>query len=591
MSQKVPEDSDINQPPNQINSSNSTFLSRLALSRHLGSLTSALVIGGITSVILGSVLLIFIPGLRIYSYILLSAGSLLLLTTLIVSFRQVSTAVRGRRGKYSANTAVMVIAFLGIAGVINFVVFENPSRLDVTATKKFTLAPRTLEILSNLDEEITAKAFYSKPISDEEKTFQKQIESMLYEFDVRSTNFSFEFVDPEVDPETTRDYGISLYGTVAFESPSSGRRHNVPPTQFIEQDFVTGLLIVTGKEQKQVFFITGHEERSLTDIEPNSSGLGFAGYAIAGENYAIRNINLSIPEETDALKNAQSGDAVSMLILAAPKVDLSEQELSILDNYLRNGGSMMVLLEPDGPESIKTFLRKWGIEVANGHLIDKERNRNRINQNIALHADQYVPSIPDPQINGILQVSKVTMGLAETYLPGSTALSPTDGVLFFPSDTADQQDVPSSITVVGTALASTSTESWLIEDSSRNDPNDTDKKGFFFPAVAFRAISPVGEPPPEDPSQLSLASLIVFGDSDFASNQNILAVPANKDLFLNSVNWLVGDQALISIRPKLTDPRELILTQNERNFVRYTSWFFLPALLALAGGFVWWRRQ
>ena len=86
------------------------------------------------------------------------------------------------------------------------------------------------------------------------------------------------------------------------------------------------------------------------------------------------------------------------------------------------------------------------------------------------------------------------------------------------------------------------------------------------------------------------ASFIVFGDSDFATNRYFYS-SSNSDFFLNSVNWLVGDIALANIRPKPIASRELVLTRNQFDFMRYSSWFLLPVLMALMGGFVWWRRR
>ena len=86
------------------------------------------------------------------------------------------------------------------------------------------------------------------------------------------------------------------------------------------------------------------------------------------------------------------------------------------------------------------------------------------------------------------------------------------------------------------------------------------------------------------------ASIVVFGDSDFASNNYFEAVN-NGDFFLNSINWLVGDIPLASIRPKQFVLRQLNLTPNEFNFMRYSGWLLLPVVMAVLGGFVWWRRR
>ena len=83
---------------------------------------------------------------------------------------------------------------------------------------------------------------------------------------------------------------------------------------------------------------------------------------------------------------------------------------------------------------------------------------------------------------------------------------------------------------------------------------------------------------------------MIFGDSDFARNRFFFSSD-NADLLLNSVNWLADDYELISIRPKLLPYRELVLNSRERDFIKWSSWFFPPAVMMLLGGLVWWRRR
>ena len=191
----------------------------------------------------------------------------------------------------------------------------------------------------------------------------------------------------------------------------------------------------------------------------------------------------------------------------------------------------------------------------------------------------------------------ITGNLDTTYYPGLTSIEAADGVEFFPprieavagQDNEEQAD-DGDVTIFGTALAVTSSDSWMINDPTRNEPQAGDRKDFFFPAVAVRAFAPLGEELPSSPTNDKIASIVVFGDSDFVSNRYFYDAN-NSDFFLNSVNWLVGDIALASIRPKPFAFRQLILTRNERHFVQYSSWLLPPLLMALAGGFVWWRRR
>jgi ABC-type uncharacterized transport system involved in gliding motility auxiliary subunit len=65
----------------------------------------------------------------------------------------------------------------------------------------------------------------------------------------------------------------------------------------------------------------------------------------------------------------------------------------------------------------------------------------------------------------------------------------------------------------------------------------------------------------------------------------------NGDLFINSINWLTSKEDLISIRPKLSSTRLLILSQREADWILYSSVGLLPFMAAFMGLWVWWRRR
>jgi ABC-type uncharacterized transport system involved in gliding motility auxiliary subunit len=81
-----------------------------------------------------------------------------------------------------------------------------------------------------------------------------------------------------------------------------------------------------------------------------------------------------------------------------------------------------------------------------------------------------------------------------------------------------------------------------------------------------------------------------IGDSDFASNA-YLGVQGNRDLFMNTVNWLAQQENQIAIRPRDPADRRITLTENTTLFLQYLSLLFVPAAVLGAGVFTWWRRR
>ena len=84
--------------------------------------------------------------------------------------------------------------------------------------------------------------------------------------------------------------------------------------------------------------------------------------------------------------------------------------------------------------------------------------------------------------------------------------------------------------------------------------------------------------------------MVVFGDSDFASNA-WLGIQGNRDLFMNTVNWLSQQENLISIRPRDPQDRRITLTADQQQLIGILTRVAIPALILLVGIVTWARRR
>ncbi len=127
---------------------------------------------------------------------------------------------------------------------------------------------------------------------------------------------------------------------------------------------------------------------------------------------------------------------------------------------------------------------------------------------------------------------------------------------------------------------------------------ETDLETFFKEGTATLSEGDLGGPVPVavagevEPSgeDGKNARVVVFGDSDFATNV-LLRQHRNRDLLINSVNWLLGDVEAISIRPATARASRLALNTEEFMRLRVLSLFVLPEIIAVIGVFVWWWRR
>ena len=85
--------------------------------------------------------------------------------------------------------------------------------------------------------------------------------------------------------------------------------------------------------------------------------------------------------------------------------------------------------------------------------------------------------------------------------------------------------------------------------------------------------------------------IVAVADTDWMSDQFLNQVPGDHDLFVNSINHLVGNQALLSIPAKSTQPAQVSLLGTDANLIFFTTVVFVPLAVLIIGGLLWWQRR
>ena len=497
---------------------------------------------GLASLTAGWLLAVILPGGRIFTWALLAMGGLLLAAALILEFRRVATAVSGRRGRLGVSASVRVSLFVGIVVLANAISVGAYHRFDLTGLAQFTLTSQTRKVLGDLDAPVEVTAFFADGLATPIRSFAQ---NLLAEYQIHSDKLTVRSVDPDVSPDLARQYGIDragvLMGAVVFTG-EAGRRLVYGPQilEAAEHAFTGALLEVTGGKQKAVYFVTGHGEGGIhTD------------YARARDS--LRD-NLFRVAEIDLLRSHAVPEDATVLVLAAPRQALAEQETAILRDHLSRDGRLLILTDPDPPMAIRELLGMWWLDVEDGHIVDP--------------ASHVVPNAD----NVLVPRTRNALGLPETYFPGATALIP-------------KPEIPPSMEV--SALVWSSPQSWLeTHAGAQAEPAFDDGEDRMGPLAigAFVRARPEGE------AAATGARLAVIGDFDFATNRHFLN-GGNGDLFLNAVSWLAAGQDIISIDRKVLPIRRLLLSPEGARFLHVSSIGLLPSLLLIAAGIVWWRRR
>ena len=522
----------------------------------------------------GLVVWVTIRELRGTAQVLISLALLMLLISMLTHLPAVRSAVTARTGRYAVNTLVMVTALTAILLLVGFISFENSYRLDITATRQFTLAPQTKKVLANLEVPVKA-TLYSNPEDSRQEIIKRQADDFFFEFNRRNRNFTYDFVDPDLTPSQARRDGVNDYPTVVFKVPDSERNPYLLTPIFFgeelvlsEQDLVSAILISTGEQQKVVYFTTGHGERELDDAIEDSDGFGLVRTGLLGDNYLVRSLNL---KQVDAIP----ADA-AVLIVAGPRNSVLQDERDLIETYLREGGGALFLLDDAINTQMNKLMNKWGIHLPQGSIVDIASSTSSDPRSPIIRRSAYAPGHP------------ITEPLDDTFFTEATGI--VDIIKRAPEGLPPN---PDELNISLTPLAMSSLISCITADSDSSDCSGEDDIFGPFPMVmAIEAVAIIGEESPlivsgENPT---ITSIVVFGDSDFASNKFYYAL-SNSDFFLNAVDWLAQKYDLISIRSKPQAFRLLIIDQKEFDFIRYSSWFLLPTGILLLAGVTWWRRR
>lgn len=461
-----------------------------------------------------------------------------------------------RAGKYGTSAVVATALGIALLAMLAFLSTRYHKSWDWTEAKTHSLTDQSLKVLEGLEQNVKVTALFAQIAASEAKDLLERYQKAAPE------KFEVEYVDPQAQPgrlaeldiEAGRLEGGLLHVALGPDSVDVKELSEVALTQAIVK--------LTRQEQKKVYFLDGHNERAIEgEKAAEGEGMKDAADALRNENYQVETLLLAakgdVPEDAD------------VVIAAGPTRPLHESEHAALARYLERGGALLVLIDPRAGTDIGADLAQWGVEVGDDVIVDR--------------------------VQGLF--GRPTTPFAAEYGDHDITRELGDATLFhvarsvMPADGAKGAIAP---------IVRTSDQSWAERDMDRlltrgeAEYNEgTDVKGPVSLAVAGTVeLAPAPQPPAEGeaPPAPPSARLVVLGDSDFASNALIREF-RNRDLFVNAVNWLLGDVEAISVRPGQPRASRLQLSSEQFLEIRYLALFVMPELIAVLGVIAWWQRR
>lgn len=519
----------------------------------------------------------------VYVPLLLSAAAGL--GWFVLSVTTVAGSLRGGKALAGLNSLISSLIFLGICIALFAFATLWDAEWDLTREGRRALAEQTVQVLENLNEDVTVTAFFlSGAVADDmSDVAREKTRRFLDRCASKTPRLNVEFVDPQRNPERLKALDVQRFarrGTVVIES--GARRREVPisdvTNRLDERDFTNALINAIRDNNPTIYFLTGHDERSIE--EKTEQGASDFRLWLDREGYVAKPLLLSP-------KQPQVPADCSLVVLNGYESDLRVDEIGALDFYVASGGSLLVMVEPSypleqgvtAPERLRPWLAKrFGVELGQNMVITLMNGQP--SPQVLLYPGVYNEEFdPETQFKG-------------SFNQGHPITRGHDQLMQLPTVRTVEFSDPMPDGAAGQVLLRTMTESYAEEDlrmllEKRAAVQDPDEAQGFLPIAAAVSIRNEGISEGARPD----GRLVVIGDTDLSSNASFAAVGGHHNFLLNAVAWLTESEDLIAIRPTGVEDAPIVLSMRQEQIVAWICALGAMQAVVISGLIVFYFRR
>lgn len=431
-------------------------------------------------------------------------------------------------GSYSLIITVIILAILVAVNILVYVLPKSLTQLDISSTKLYSITSNTKVVVNALEKDVT---IYWIVQSDKEDDV---IENLLDKYESLSEHIKVVKKNPDIYPTFAEQYTkesvqnnslvvecgdrsrfISYDDIYLYDANMSSYSYDV---SFDGEGAITSAIdYVVNEDQPEIYVLEGHGEAELSESFREQ---------LEKENIELNTFSLltadAVPEDADGI------------LIYGPSSDISEEEKTLLAEYVSGGGKLMVLAGPtkDGTlTNLYSILKDYGVDTVDGIVVDTDRGHYAFQAPYILLPDLNSSEITDPLIEeNYYAIIPVAQGLTiqDTESGRVTELLTTSEMSFSKTD--------------GYALS-----------SYEKEEGDTD--GPFILAVSVAA---------ENGGQI-----VWFASSSFLDEMyNAYSSGANLDLAINAMSSIIGENEAVAIRSKSLNYNYLTISDSTASFLK-----------------------
>lgn len=450
-----------------------------------------------------------------------------------------------------AQNWMFVLVFLALILMLGYLSSQYRWARDITQANRNILTQGSVNVLKQMDGDINITVYATNDDANNGDTFRKGMQDFVARYQREKKNVFINFVNPSEEPKLAQEAGVKVDGETIVEY-NKRSEHITPP--FAEQEMTNLLVRLSRTNNQPVMYLDGHGERLLQGMKNHD--LGEFGKQLESKGFKFSNPDLTIAQAVPA-----NG---SMLVIAAPQVDVSAVEAKKIKAYIEAGGNVLWLLDDNKLHGLQEVAEYLGIKVSPGIVVDRAAEQYGADPKMAF-ASQY----GDHPITRNFMLRTVFPEAHEIDGQASDDLGWKVGRLI---DVAPNGWLESDVIPAG------------AQDLKVRFDQGKDKAGPINIGVALeREYGKKGQ------------RVVVVGNANFLAN-TFITNGGNLDLGINIINWLAGDDRLITIQPMpLKDINVNIPATDEGRLIAWIVFhsfqYFIPVGLFVAGFFLWWKRR
>jgi len=474
-----------------------------------------------------------------------------------------------------------IVLFVAIVIVVNILSEQLYFRLDLTEQNQYTLSKATKDIVRELDEPITVKAYFSKDLPAQLIKTKNDFREMLVEFGRLSGQMIvYEFISPneneEIESEAMqngiqpvminvreKDQMVQQRAYMGAVLSLGDRKEIIPVVQpglAMEYTLSTSIKKLSVVDKPVIGILQGHGEAGLNELMQVNQEMSILN----------RIENVSITDSSFIPSN------ITTLAIVRPTDTIPDLVFMQLDAFLAHGGRLFIAMNRVSGDlqngygtALYTGLESWlqskGLIVNENFLVDANCVSATMQQQVGNAIQISSISIPHvPRINKFADHA-ITSGLEEVIFQfastldfmGDSSIAYTP--LLFSSEQSGTQPAPQYFNF---------TRQWTQAD---------------FP-MQHLVMGAVLE---GNLSGTANSKMVVLSDGDFPIGGGQQQInPDNVSLMVNSIDWLSDDTGLIGLRTKGVSSRPIKqMEDGTRSIIKWLN-FLLPILLVLIYGFI-----